>query len=174
MISDFLDEESMKLISSNTKTQSKDVPAEFVATLNNYNSIIENVKIDELCDEHGYIPQVLTNVINNSSICNREDVSDILAESFLSFLLMDKSNPRSPSPWAAQQLYNLTKQQQAFSEKFMCKKIDCINAIRKFPKEFLKQLSNDYLLEISNINVEKEILNEIENEIDDRNICIPN
>lgn len=171
----FLDEESMKQISNELKTLRKEeIPPEFVSTLDNYNNIIQKSTIDELCDVHGYIPTVLTNVINNPAICNHDDVSDIIAESFLSFLLMDRKNPRSPAPWAAQQLYNLSKQQQVFDDKLMCKKIQCIKAIYKFPSEFLKQLSDDDLLEITNLDTEKEIINEIVNEIDERKLKIPN
>ena len=157
------DLKKMTLYTNNyTESSSEEIKSEFIDTLACYSQLVNN----QVEDSYSEITKVLNSVQTNPFLCKDQDVTDNIAETFLSFILSDKDDQVQ---WASYQIIktNAVKNPnyppkispQAFSL-----------AIRNHPKQFFQTLSNDSLLEILNEDIDHDLIIYLILEMENRGI----
>ena len=153
------------------KNPEMDIPASFLEQLRLYEKYVEEYDIKLITKDFDFIPKNIEKIINNPFLCAEIQVCELVTNVLFKFITV-RGVADQPAIWASKQLKKMTIQKETIENLMLPTKLS-LKAIRLYPKEYTKSLSNKSLNIISLSNPPHFLVLPLLEEFDKRDLEIP-
>ena len=153
------------------KNPEMDIPETFLEQLQLYEKYAGEYDIQIIAKQFSFIPKNIEKIINNFYLCSEMQICDLVVSILFKFIT-SRGVSDLPAIWASSLIRKLAVQKELVSSVGVPAKI-AIKAIQNYPQEYLKLLDDKALNILALSNPPSFIVEPLLEEIDKRNIEIP-